>query len=68
VRHVEYELAPVRKQSKRDIRIRARSVVRWILNSEDVGSAAGVGAGCIEALRSGGGRVNDVKGPAIRYE
>jgi len=68
VRHVEYEMVPFGKQSKRYIRIRARSVVRWILKSEDVGSVAAVRAGCVEALRSDGRRIGNIKGPAMGRE
>ena len=51
--NIKRKLVAIREKSKSYIRVYARGVVGWRVESEDVGRGL-VGASCVEALRGGG--------------
>jgi len=63
VRDIEYKTFPIRIQSECYAWVYTRSVVRWVVEGENVCCLGLVRAGCVEALRGGGGRVDYVERP-----
>jgi hypothetical protein len=63
--NIERKLVIIWKEPKCNIRVRARSFVRWFVDSKLVGGGLIV-AGRVEPLRVGGWSIYYIEGPAVR--